>query len=393
MVATVSVGARRTVKTVSETRQTCPRYRLLIRPVVGPRRVSNLQGAHVYLTSPSGKHSVLVGGISVLERRVREMAKAGAARITVATDAMALVHAAPVPLTFVGGSAPLPDNVIVERGDTLRGRVAEDETTRREIEWQLIRGMNKSFEGPVDALINWRFSMRLTRWLSGFSLRVTPNHVTVLAILLGLFSGAMAAFGRQRLQGWGVTGWLLGYLPFALAGVGLQVNSILDSVDGELARLRFQYSKLGQWLDNLADDIVDNAFLVALGWGLWQIGSKWWFVLATFGASVRVLVSLITYFDVYRRTGTGDVFAFRWWFESDKSTADDVYDPTSPVTWLRSLGRRDTFVFLWMVACVVGLPQWVAVHGAVIGGVQVGLLVIHFTYGARQKARQSSTVA
>jgi phosphatidylglycerophosphate synthase len=174
-----------------------------------------------------------------------------------------------------------------------------------------------------------------------------------------------------------------GYWGFALAGVMLEVNSILDSVDGELARLRFQYSKLGQWLDNLSDDVVDNLFIVAVGHAL----GGWWATLALAGAGGRVLVSLITYLDVYRRTGTGDVFAFRWWFETDKATADDVYDPRSPITWLRSFGRRDTFVFAWMVACLAGFPAWVVGHGLLIGAVQVGLLVLHFTVGARRGVR------
>jgi len=81
---------------------------------------------------------------------------------------------------------------------------------------------------------------------------------------------------------------------------------------------------------------------------------------------------------VYRRTGTGDVFAFRWWFEADKATADEVYDPRSPATWLRSLGRRDTYVFVWMIALVCGAPVWVVCHGLAIAAVNVSLLVLHF---------------
>jgi hypothetical protein len=55
------------------------------------------------------------------------------------------------------------------------------------------------------------------------------------------------------------------------------------------------------------------------------------------------------------------VFAFRWWFESDKQTADDVYDPKAITTGLRSFGRRDTFVFIWMLACLVDFPYWSSV--------------------------------
>jgi phosphatidylglycerophosphate synthase len=241
-----------------------------------------------------------------------------------------------------------------------------DDDSRARAEWKLIRGMNKSFEGPVDALINWRFSMRITRQLARRSLALTPNHVTITAIVVGLLASLFASRG--------------GYGPVAIAGVLLELNSILDSCDGELARLRFQYSKLGQWLDNLSDDIVDNVFLIAVGHALGHA----WAIVGLAAALGRVLVSLVTYVSVYRRTGTGDVFAFRWWFERDKATADDVYDPKAITTWLRSLGRRDTFVFVWMIACLAGFPTWVVVHGAAIAAVNVGLLVLHFTVHRRE---------
>ena len=95
-----------------------------------------------------------------------------------------------------------------------------------------------------------------------------------------------------------------------------------------------------------------------------------------------------TYLAVYRRTGTGDVFAFRWWFESDKPTADDVYDPRSPITWLRSFGRRDTYVFVWMIALTIGVAPWVVCHGLVIAGVNVTLLVLHFAVFAPRAGRR-----
>ncbi|HEY1813461.1 MAG TPA: CDP-alcohol phosphatidyltransferase family protein [Kofleriaceae bacterium] len=320
-----------------------------------------------YLQSSTGGHARVVGGLTVLERRVRELAKAGVQRVLIATEPIELSRLMPIPMQFVPPGSPVPAGARVERADVLQGIEIGDDDARRTAEWKLIRGMNKSFEGPVDALINWRFSMRITRQLARRSLALTPNHVTITAIVVGLLASVLASRG--------------GYWHVAIAGVLLELNSILDSCDGELARLRFQYSKLGQWLDNLSDDVVDNVFLIAVGHALGGV----WATIGLAAAIGRVLVSLVTYVSVYRRTGTGDVFAFRWWFERDKATADDVYDPKAITTWLRSFGRRDTFVFVWMIACLVGFPYWVVVHGAVIAAVNVGLLVLHFTvYRARR---------
>jgi len=314
-----------------------------------------------YLQSTADGHAQIVGGLTVLERRIRELAKAGVTRALIATAPLELSRPMPIPIQFVPPGAPVPEGARVERADVIAGIEIIDEASRSAAEWKLIRGMNKSFEGPVDALINWRFSMRITRVLARQSMALTPNHVTIVAIVIGLLASVLASRGT--------------YLTVAIAGVLLEFNSILDSCDGELARLRFQYSKLGQWLDNLSDDIVDNVFLIAIGHGLGGI----WAWIGLFSALGRVLVSLVTYVSVYRRTGTGDVFAFRWWFESDKVSADDVYDPKAITTWLRSFGRRDTFVFIWMLACVAGFPYWVIGHGAVIAAVNVSLLLLQFT--------------
>jgi len=322
----------------------------------------------VFFEPSDDRHMQVIGGLTALERRIREVARQGATRAVVAAAPVAFPRPLPIPVEFVAVGSAAPEGARRERVDVIAGVELADETARLRAEWALIRRMNKSFEGPVDALINWRFSMRITRILARRSLAVTPNHVTITAILVGL----AASFVASR----------SGYAMFAIAGVMLEVNSILDSCDGELARLRYQYSKLGQWLDNLSDDIVDNLFIIAVGAGL---GGVWrWLGLAAAGG--RILVSLVTYLDVYRRTGTGDVFAFRWWFETDKATADDVYDPTSPITWLRSFGRRDTYVFVWMVVLLCGFPPWVVCHGLVIAAVNVSLLVLHFTVFRHRRA-------
>jgi phosphatidylglycerophosphate synthase len=316
----------------------------------------------VFLETTGARHLLRIGGLTALERRVREAAKQGAQRAVVAAEPVAFPRALPIPVEFVAPGTPAPEGVKVERADVVAGIELVDEAARRRAEWQLIRGMSKSFQGPVDALINWRFSMPITRALAQRSLRLTPNQVTVTSILVGL--AASVVLLRSS-----------GYPLVAVAGLMFQLNSILDSVDGELARLRFQFSKLGQWLDNVSDDVVDNLFIVSAGMaagGVWR-----WPAIAAAGA--RVAMSLVMYVDVYRRTGTGDVFAFRYWFEADKVTADDVYDPKALSTWLRAFGRRDFYTFAFAIACVCNFPIWVVVHGSVIALVVVSLLAMHYT--------------
>lgn len=315
----------------------------------------------VFLTSTGDRHTHVVGGLTALERRVRECAKRGAKRAIAATAPLELPRPLPIPLEFVPPGTPAPDGATIERADVVAGVELVDDAARKQAEWTLIRGMNKSYEGPVDALVNWRFSMRITRWLSRRSLAVTPNHVTITTILLGLTASAIATRGT--------------YLAIALAGVLLEVNSILDSVDGELARLRYQFSKLGQALDNMSDDIVDNVFIAAVGYALGGV----WLYLGLAAAGGRVFVSLTVYLAVWKKLGNADVMAYRWWFETDVATVDEQFDPKAITTWLRSFGRRDTYVFVWMLACVAAFPYWVVCHGLVIAGVNVSLWLAQST--------------
>ena len=314
-----------------------------------------------FLETTGDRHTQVVGGLTALERRVREVAKAGATRAVIAAAPVDIARPLPIPVEFVPPGSAAPAGAQRERADVIAGIELVDDDARRKAEWALIRRMNKSYEGPVDALINWRFSMRITRLLARRSLAVTPNHVTIAAILVGVTASWFASRG----QWW----------AFAVAGVLLELNSILDSCDGELARLRYQFSKLGQWLDNLSDDIVDNLFLVAMGYG---IGGVWqWLGIAAAGG--RLTVSLVTYLGAYLTTGTGNIFAWRWWFERGEKSVDDLYKPQSIGTWLRSFGRRDTFVFVWMLACFANFPYWVIGHGLVIAAINFTILVLHFT--------------
>jgi phosphatidylglycerophosphate synthase len=227
--------------------------------------------------------------------------------------------------------------------------------------WTLRRAITPASVARGDALIMGRFALRPPGVGAGRPPGAPPTLVTMVA------SGGGRAAGFAARRG--------GYAMIALAGVMFELNSILDSVDGELARLRFQYSKLGQWLDNLSDEVVDNAFVIGVGWALGGI----WLPIALGAAGGRLVNAVVVYTDVYRRTGTGDVFEFRWWFEKASASAVEIYDPRSIVTWLRSLGRRDTSVFLWSIACVAGFPYWDVGHAAVIAAIYLVLLSLQYT--------------
>ncbi len=319
-------------------------------------RMSARRHTHV-VVGPDGGHRWVVAGVTALERTLWTLGKQGFLTAVVAAEPFPLRADLPILVAWVAEGTPPEPDVEVVRGDEVAGIVVRDPASRRAAEKALLQGLGKSFQGITDAVINHHFSRPITDLLSRTP--VTPNQVTVVAILVGLVAAALLLEGS--------------YLCMALAGVLLELQSILDSCDGELARLRFQYSKLGQWLDNIGDDIVDNAFIACAGVAA---GGLWLWVGAV-AASLRLLASLAVFIEVYQTTGTGDVYRFRFWFERDKPSMDEVFDPRSPFTWLRNVGRRDTYAFAWMLACLAGAPVVVVVWGLGMGAVHATNMTIH----------------
>lgn len=116
---------------------------------------------------------------------------------------------------------------------------------------QLLRGLRSPQDGPlVDRYVNRTFSA----WISRAAVRgpISANQVTLASLATGL----VAALFLAR-SGSGAS--LLGLLLF-------QLSAVLDHADGEIARLRLQFSPFGKWLDNWSDHAVDVAAVSALAW-------------------------------------------------------------------------------------------------------------------------------
>ena len=119
----------------------------------------------------------------------------------------------------------------------------------------------KASDGPVSLLINRRISVPISGVLA--RLGMTPNMATLMALALG--GGAGAAFALQV--------WWLG-------GLALQMSSIFSGVDGEIARRTGSASKYGDFLDTMADRMVEYAAVLAIAYGLeeewgaeaWEVG-------------------------------------------------------------------------------------------------------------------------
>ena len=113
------------------------------------------------------------------------------------------------------------------------------------------RKLRRSLPGSDDGLISQYLNRRLSVPISMIAIRarLTPNFVSLLALLLAVFSGFSFAFGN------------------IIAGaIAAQMASIVDGSDGEVARARFMSSKRGGLVDSVLDRVADGFILGGAGY-------------------------------------------------------------------------------------------------------------------------------
>jgi phosphatidylglycerophosphate synthase len=123
---------------------------------------------------------------------------------------------------------------------------------RRHAAWSVLLRTGKATDGwvsrhctrPISRLVSM-----VMLWM-GFS----ANHASILTLLVGLGAAALAAQP--------------GYLPLVGTGILLQAASMLDGVDGEMARATLTESRQGALLDTIVDIATYVAGFIGftIGW-------------------------------------------------------------------------------------------------------------------------------
>lgn len=244
----------------------------------------------------------------------------------------------------------------------------EDATMARR---KLMANLRSPEDGPIARRINRPISGVLSRLLVRTS--ITPSQVSVGTLGVGLLSAALAAVG--------------GYLPLLASGLLFQLASILDGVDGEIARLTFRTSRRGEWIDTICDNLTYLAFLLGLTVGAYRSGLPDLYLWAGAVAVAAAFVG-ITNITLYlvRAGDSGSARAVRYGYREPSAGADWR-------TWLprlfHNLGKRDMFAFLVMLMAVAGiLPLALPLFaGAAV------LLLVPYTIGANLRQIQRSRAA
>jgi len=159
----------------------------------------------------------------------------------------------------------------------------------REAKRRILRALSKKEDGIVSKSINRRISTRISARLAGSG--ITPMQMSILSFLLGLLAVPFFSSGQY---------------PFLFAGgMLIQLSSILDGCDGELARLKFRTTRRGGFLDSVLDRYADAFMIISLAYGYWRIAGGefvWLACLLALSGSFAVSYTRARYEGVF---GTG----------------------------------------------------------------------------------------
>lgn len=204
----------------------------------------------------------------------------------------------------------------------------------------IARGFNKKISFPISKIL-----VRTS---------VTPNQITLFAFFLGCVGCVLLIS-----QGW------LGRVVGAFL---LQLSSVIDGCDGEVARLKLNSTRLGAWLDTISDDVLNNLMFVCLYLGLYFEYHHSLFLTVSIVTSIA---SLFVSFFLYHHAVKNDspnVANYKLAWEKTKSPKNHDA-PRSLFDKLKPVLKRDFVIFLVflfvlfnvrLVLMVLFIPVWIA---------------------------------
>lgn len=234
------------------------------------------------------------GGITLLERQLHLLKRAGARRVCIAMDKPEMNELNfPSDFTVAWNSCSVEGPTLVLSANHLLRRkklaalaaagpgvyrdpnerevlrvepaatavpvtLAPDDSMRLDqgepnLSW-LLQEARKESDSFMAKYFDRHISLSVTRLIINTSL--SPTHMTLFSASIGLLGAAILAEGSFV---WILAGALIIWL-----------HTLLDGCDGELARLRYQETRLGGQLDFWGDNLIHFTLFSCLGIGRWR---------------------------------------------------------------------------------------------------------------------------
>ncbi len=119
-----------------------------------------------------------------------------------------------------------------------------------------------------------------------YNTSITPNQISIVALIFGILSGVLYGFGTYKF--------------FLFASASFIVCNTLDCMDGQLARLKKNGTKIGRIIDGFIDYITSISVFIGLGIAMSAItGNSLYSWIITISAGISKALQNM-FFDHYR---------------------------------------------------------------------------------------------
>jgi CDP-L-myo-inositol myo-inositolphosphotransferase len=135
----------------------------------------------------------------------------------------------------------------IDIGDTYWVDI-DNEKMFEKAEKMLWSSLGKQSDGPIFRFVNRPISTRITRYI--YKSSITPNQISIISLFFAIFGAYFFLLG--------------GYINLVFGAFLAQTSCVIDGIDGEIARLKFQETKFGTWFDAVLDRYSDSFLLFSL---------------------------------------------------------------------------------------------------------------------------------
>ncbi len=154
----------------------------------------------------------------------------------------------------------------------------DNEKMLKKAERRLLTNLKKTSDGPVSRHLNRPISNSISKYLAKTS--ISPNFISFFSFVISML-GAFFFF-------------LGGYVNLVVGAILIQLSSIVDGCDGEMARLKFQATKFGGWFDSVLDRYADAFILFGLIYYVYVTDNNFLYVAIGFLAIVGAFMNSYT---------------------------------------------------------------------------------------------------
>ncbi len=129
----------------------------------------------------------------------------------------------------------------------------DDGSALKNAKAMLIQQLRKNTDGPISRILNRPISIKISKLL--LKTKITPNQISLVGFITAFFGALFFYVGE--------------YIFLIIGGILVQLSSIIDGCDGEVARLKLMQTKYGGWFDAVLDRYADAIIIFGMIHGHW----------------------------------------------------------------------------------------------------------------------------